>query len=122
MRRFTKEHEWIELDGDTAKCGITDYAQGQLGDVVFAEVPAAGASLTRGKEAAVVESVKAASDIYAPASGTVVEGNVALDDDPSLVNSDPEGEGWFWTMTLSDQAELDRLMDEDAYKAFVEAL
>ena len=122
MRRFTKEHEWIELDGDTARCGITDYAQGQLGDVVFAEVPAAGATLTRGKEAAVVESVKAASDIYAPASGTVVEGNAALDDDPGLVNTDPEGEGWFWTMTLSDENELDQLMDEGAYKAFVESL
>ena len=122
MRRFTKEHEWIELDGDTARCGITDYAQGQLGDVVFAEVPAAGQALTRGKEAAVVESVKAASDIYAPASGTVVEGNVALDDDPSLVNTDPEGEGWFWIMTLSDESELDQLMDEDAYKGFVESL
>ena len=119
MRRFTKEHEWIVLDGDTARCGITDYAQGQLGDVVFAEVPAAGTQLTKGKEAAVVESVKAASDIYAPASGTVVEGNAALDDDPSLVNTDPEGEGWFWTMTLSDKGELDQLMDEDAYKAFV---
>ena len=119
MRRFTKEHEWIEVDGDTARCGITAYAQEQLGDVVFAEVPAAGASLTKGKEAAVVESVKAASDIYAPASGTVVEGNAALDDDPSLVNSDPEGEGWFWTMTVSDESELDGLMDEGAYKAFV---
>lgn len=119
MKRFTKEHEWIELDGDTARCGITDYAQGQLGDVVFAEVPAAGAALTKGKEAAVVESVKAASDIYAPASGTVVEGNAALDDDPSLVNTDPEGAGWFWTMTLSDESELDQLMDEGAYKAFV---
>ena len=122
MRRFTKEHEWIELDGDTARCGITDYAQGQLGDVVFAEVPAAGAALTKGTEAAVVESVKAASDIYAPASGTVVEGNAALDDDPSLVNTDPEGEGWFWTMTLSDESELDTLMDEGAYEAFVESL
>ncbi len=122
MRRFTKEHEWIELDGETARCGITDYAQGQLGDVVFAEVPAAGAALTKGKEAAVVESVKAASDIYAPASGTVVEGNAALDDDPSLVNTDPEGEGWFWTMTLSDESELDTLMDEGAYEAFVESL
>ena len=122
MRRFTKEHEWIELDGDTARCGITDYAQGQLGDVVFAEVPAAGAALTKGKEAAVVESVKAASDIYAPASGTVVEGNAALDDDPSLVNTEPEGEGWFWTMTLSDESELDALMDEGAYKAFVDDL
>ena len=119
MRRFTKEHEWIEVDGDTARCGITAHAQEQLGDVVFAEVPAAGASLTKGKEAAVVESVKAASDIYAPASGTVVEGNAALDDDPSLVNSDPEGEGWFWTMTVSDEGELDGLMDEGAYKAFV---
>ncbi len=119
MRRFTKEHEWIELDGDTARCGITDYAQGQLGDVVFAEVPAAGQALARGKEAAVVESVKAASDIYAPASGTVVEGNAALDGEPSLVNSDPEGDGWFWTMTLLHEGELDQLMDEDAYKAFV---
>ena len=122
MRRFTKEHEWIEVDGDTARCGITDYAQGQLGDVVFAEVPAAGATLTKGKEAAVVESVKAASDIYAPVSGTVVDGNAALDDDPSLVNTDPEGEGWFWTMTLADAGELDALMDEGAYKTFVEGL
>jgi glycine cleavage system H protein len=121
-RYFTQDHEWIEVDGDTAIVGITNYAQGQLGDIVFAEVPAVDATLTKGGDAAVVESVKAASDVYAPVSGTVIEGNDALADDPALVNSDPEGAGWFFKITLSDPSELDGLMDDAAYKAFVEAL
>lgn len=121
-RYYTEDHEWIEVDGETAIVGITDYAQSQLGDIVFAEVPAAGSSLKKGGDAAVVESVKAASDVYAPVSGTVLEGNEALGDDPALVNSDPEGEGWFFKLTLGDAAELGGLMDAAAYKAFVEGL
>ncbi len=109
-------------DGDSATVGITDYAQSQLGDIVFAEVPATGATLKKGGDAAVVESVKAASDVYAPVSGTVTEGNDALEGDPALVNSDPEGEGWFFKLTLSDTSELDSLMDAAAYKAFVDGL
>ena len=119
---FTRDHEWISVDGDTATVGITDYAQSQLGDVVFVEVPPAGTMVEKGKEAAVVESVKAASDVYAPVSGEVTEGNAALEADPSLVNSAPEGEGWFFRLKLSDPAELDGLLDEAAYKAFVETL
>ncbi|WP_375271685.1 glycine cleavage system protein GcvH [Sphingomonas sp.] len=121
-RYFTQDHEWIEVDGDTGTVGISDYAQSQLGDIVFVEVPEEGKSLSKGDDAAVVESVKAASDVYAPVSGTVVEGNAALADDSSLVNSDPEGEGWFFKITLSDASELDQLMDENAYAAFVEKL
>lgn len=121
-RYFTEDHEWIEVDGDSATVGITEYAQGQLGDIVFAEVPATGATLTKGGDAAVVESVKAASDVYAPVSGVVIEGNDALEGDPALVNSDPEGEGWFFKITLSDTSELDSLMDAIAYKAFVDGL
>ncbi|HNW18416.1 MAG TPA: glycine cleavage system protein GcvH [Sphingorhabdus lacus] len=121
-RYYTEDHEWIDVDGDSATVGITDYAQSQLGDIVFAEVPAPGAELKKGGDAAVVESVKAASDVYAPVSGTVTEGNDALEGDPALVNSDPEGEGWFFKLTLSDTSELDSLMDAAAYKAFVEAL
>ena len=121
-RYYTEDHEWIDVDGDSATVGITNYAQSQLGDIVFAEVPAPGAELKKGGDAAVVESVKAASDVYAPVSGTVTEGNDALEGDPALVNSDPEGEGWFFKLTLSDPSELDSLMDADAYKAFVEAL
>lgn len=121
-RYYTEDHEWIDVDGDSATVGITDYAQSQLGDIVFAEVPAPGAELEKGGDAAVVESVKAASDVYAPVSGTVTEGNDALEGDPALVNSDPEGEGWFFKLTLSDTSELDSLMDAAAYKAFVEAL
>jgi glycine cleavage system H protein len=120
-RYFTKEHEWISVEGDRATVGITDFAQGQLGDVVFVEVPAAGAQLKKGGEAAVVESVKAASDVYAPVSGEVVEGNQALVDDPSLVNSDAEGEGWFFKLILSDNHELSGLMSQDEYKAFAES-
>ena len=119
---FTQDHEWIAVDGATATVGITDYAQSQLGDIVFAEVPAAGAKLEKGKEAAVVESVKAASDVYAPVSGEVIEGNAELEADPALVNTAPEGEGWFFKLTLSDPSELEGLMDEAAYKAFVETL
>jgi glycine cleavage system H protein len=121
-RYYTEDHEWIEVDGDSATVGITDYAQSQLGDIVFAEVPAVGAALKKGGDAAVVESVKAASDVYAPVSGTVTEGNDALEGDPALVNSDPEGEGWFFKLTLSDTSELDSLMDAAAYKAFVDGL
>jgi glycine cleavage system H protein len=121
-RYFTEEHEWIDVDGDVATVGITDYAQSQLGDIVFVEVPESGASVTKGGDAAVVESVKAASDVYAPVDGTVTEGNAALGDDPSLVNSEPEGAGWFFRMTLSDPAQLDGLMDATAYAAFVESL
>lgn len=121
-RYFTQDHEWIEVDGTTGTVGITDYAQGQLGDIVFVEVPEDGKALAKGDDAAVIESVKAASDVYAPVSGTVTGGNPALTDDPSLVNSDPEGEGWFFKLTLSDAGELDALMDEAAYKAFVASL
>ena len=121
-RYFTEEHEWIEVEGTTATVGITDYAQSQLGDIVFAEVPSAGTDLTKGGDAAVVESVKAASDVYAPVSGSVTEGNEALAEDPALVNSDPEGTGWFFKLTLSDPSELDGLMDAAAYKAFVDGL
>jgi len=121
-RYFTEEHEWIEVDGDTATIGITDYAQGQLGDIVFVEVPAAGTSLAKGKEAAVVESVKAASDVYSPVSGTVTEGNAALEDDPALVNTAPETDGWFFKLTISDAGELEGLMDEAKYQDFVAGL
>jgi len=121
-RYFTDEHEWIEVDGDTATVGITDYAQHQLGDIVFVELPQSGTQVSKGKDAAVVESVKAASDVYAPVSGTVIEGNAALDAEPALVNEDPEGDGWFFKMTLSDKSELDSLMDEAAYREFVDSL
>ncbi len=121
-RYFTKDHEWVDVTGDVGTVGISDYAQGQLGDVVFVDVPEAGKQLTKGADAAVVESVKAASDVYSPVSGTVTEGNAALADDSSLVNSAPETEGWFFKLTLSDPAELDSLMDEAAYAAFVEGL
>ena len=118
---FTEEHEWIRIEGDSATVGITDFAQGQLGDIVFVELPDEGKEVTKGGDAAVVESVKAASDVYAPVSGEVTEANQALVDDPSLVNSDPEGEGWFFKLRLTNPAELEGLMDADAYKAFCEA-
>lgn len=121
-RYFTEEHEWIEVDGEVATVGITEYAQSQLGDIVFVEVPDEGRQLTKGDEAAVVESVKAASDVYTPASGTVLEGNAALDANPALVNEDPEGDGWFFKLTLRDADELDELMDEDKYAAYVAKL
>ena len=119
---FTQEHEWIKVDGDTATVGITDHAQEALGDIVFTEVPDAGKQLTKGQEAAVVESVKAASDVYSPVSGEVVEGNRAVADDPSLVNSDPEGSGWFFKIKLADASELEGLMDEGAYRDWVKTL
>ena len=119
---YTKEHEWIRVEGDSATVGITDFAQGQLGDIVFVEVPAAGTQVTKVGDAAVVESVKAASDIYAPISGQVTEGNAALEADPSLVNSDAEGEGWFFKLTLSDNHELSDLMSADDYKSFCDSL
>ncbi|MBU6165811.1 MAG: glycine cleavage system protein GcvH [Alphaproteobacteria bacterium] len=121
-RLYTQEHEWIDVAGDTATVGITDYAQGQLGDVVFVDLPEAGTTVAKGGEAAVVESVKAASDVYAPVSGTVIEANPALVEDPALVNNAPEGDGWFFRLTLSDPAELDGLMDKAAYDAFVASL
>jgi glycine cleavage system H protein len=122
MRYYTKDHEWIEVDGAAATVGITDYAQGQLGDVVFVELPEPGRAVAKGKEAAVVESVKAASEVYAPVSGTVTEANAALVEDPSLVNAAPEGEGWFFRLALADPSELEGLMDEGAYKAFLGTL
>ena len=121
-RYFTQDHEWVDVDGDIGTVGISDYAQSQLGDVVFVDVPEAGKTLSKGDEAAVVESVKAASDVYSPVSGTVTEGNAALTDASSLVNSDAEAAGWFFKLTLSDPSELDSLMDEAAYAAFVEGL
>ena len=119
---YTKEHEWVRVEGDIATVGITDFAQGQLGDVVFVEVPEAGKALTKGGEAAVVESVKAASDVYAPVSGTVIEGNQAVVDEPSLVNTDPENAGWFFKLTLNDDHQINDLMSEEQYKAYCESL
>lgn len=121
-RYFTEEHEWIDVDGDTATVGITDYAQEQLGDIVFVELPEVGTAIEKGKDAAVVESVKAASDVYAPISGEVIEANGALEDDPALVNSSAEEEGWFFKLTIADTSELEGLMDEAAYKSFVDGL
>lgn len=120
--RFTKEHEWVRVDGDVGTCGITDYAQSQLGDVVFVEVPSLGKKVKRGDSAAVVESVKAASDIYAPVSGEVIEANGALPDSPGTVNTAPMGEGWFMKIRLSNKAELAELMDEAAYKSYLGTL
>jgi glycine cleavage system H protein len=121
-RYFTEDHEWIDVDGDTGTVGISEYAQGQLGDIVFVDVPEEGKQLSKGDEAAVVESVKAASDVYTPVSGAVIEGNAALADEPALVNSDPEGDGWFFKINIADPDELDSLMDEAAYEAFVAKL
>ena len=117
--RYTKDHEWVRIDGDLAVVGITDYAQSQLGDVVYVELPEIGRRVEQGKEAAVVESVKAASEVYAPVSGEVVEVNEALAADPARVNADPIGEGWFIKLRLDDPKQLDTLMDEEAYKRFV---
>ena len=119
---FTKEHEWIRVDGDVATVGISDHAQEALGDIVFAEAPEAGRTLTKGQEAAVVESVKAASDVYSPVGGEVIEGNGAIADDPALINRDPEGEGWFFKLKLSDPSELDGLMAEAEYREWVKSL
>ena len=119
---FTKDHEWVRVDGDSATVGISDHAQAALGDIVFAEVPEAGRILAKGDEAAVVESVKAASDVYAPVSGTVTEANAALGDDPALANREPEGDGWFFKLNLSNPSEVDGLMDETAYRAWCKTL
>jgi len=119
---FTREHEWIRVEGDSATVGISDHAQEALGDIVFAEVPEAGKQVSKGQEAAVVESVKAASDVYAPVSGEVTEGNPLIADDPAIINRDPEGEGWFFKLKLADAGELDGLMDEAAYREWVKTL
>jgi glycine cleavage system H protein len=119
---FTREHEWVRVEGDTATVGISNHAQEALGDIVFAEVPEAGRRVSKGQEAAVVESVKAASDVYAPVSGEVIEGNQAVADDPSVVNSDPEGGGWFFKIRLDNPGELEGLMDEAAYREWIKAL
>ena len=120
--RYTKEHEWLRVDGDVGTIGITQYAQEQLGDVVFVDVPQAGRKVAKGEACAVVESVKAASDIYAPVSGEVVEANAALADTPGDVNAEPMGKGWFFNIKLSDKGELSGLMDEAAYNDFVKSL
>ncbi|MFO1084038.1 MAG: glycine cleavage system protein GcvH [Reyranellaceae bacterium] len=120
--KYTEEHEWIRLDGDVATIGITNYAQEQLGDVVFVEVPQVGRTVSKGESVAVVESVKAASDIFAPVSGEVVEANAALADSPGDVNAEPMGKGWFFKIRIADKAQLDGLMDEAAYNAFVKNL
>ncbi|MDZ4372529.1 MAG: glycine cleavage system protein GcvH [Phenylobacterium sp.] len=119
--RFTKDHEWVVLEGDVATIGITAHAAEQLGDVVFVETPEAGKTVKAGDAFAVVESVKAASDVYAPISGEVVEGNAALADAPETVNAEPEAGGWFAKVKVADPAEYDALMDKAAYDAFVES-
>lgn len=121
-KKFTKDHEWISLEGDLARIGITDYAQEQLGDVVFVELPEAGRQVEQGNDAAVVESVKAASEVYAPVSGEIVESNVKLEDEPALVNQDPAEGGWFFTMKISNPDELNDLMDDAAYADYVKEL
>jgi glycine cleavage system H protein len=117
--RYTKEHEWVRLDGDVATVGISEHAQEQLGDVVYVELPEVGTTVEQSKQVAVVESVKAASEVYAPVGGEVVEVNDALNDDPSLVNSGAEGEGWFCKLRVKDSGELDKLMDEEGYRAYL---
>jgi len=120
--KFTQDHEWVLVEGDVATIGISDYAQGQLGDVVFVELPEVGRELAKGDEAAVIESVKAASEVYAPLTGEVIAVNEALDDAPATVNEDAMGAGWFVKMKLSDANELDELMDEASYKIFIDGL
>jgi glycine cleavage system H protein len=119
MLKFTEEHEWLKIDGDVATVGITAHAAEQLGDLVFVELPDAGASFEKGGDAATVESVKAASDVYAPLAGEIVEANQAIVDDPSLVNSDPMGEGWMFKLKLADPSAADVLLDEDAYNKLI---
>jgi glycine cleavage system H protein len=121
-RYFTKDHEWLEVAGETATVGITDFAQNALGDITFVEVPETGKTYAKGDTAAVVDSVKAASDVYAPVTGEVTEANAALDGEPELVNTSPEAEGWLWRQTLTNPAELADLMDEAAYKAYIAEL
>jgi glycine cleavage system H protein len=120
--RYTKDHEYVRLDGDVATVGITDHAQEQLGDIVFVELPQVGKSVEQGAEAAVVESVKAASEVYAPLSGEVIEVNGALEGEPAKVNADPLGDGWFLKLKIKDKSQFDALMDEAAYKDFVATL
>lgn len=117
--KYTDQHEWLLIDGDVAKVGITDYAQEQLGDVVFVELPQPGTEFNQGDEAAVVESVKAAAEVYAPVTGEIVEANSGLEDDPAVINSDAQDEGWFFTIKMSDAGELETLMDEAGYKDFI---
>ncbi len=117
--RYTEDHEWVRIDGDVVTVGISDYAQEQLGDIVFVELPDVGKTVSRSDETGVIESVKAASEVYAPVSGEVIEVNAALADTPDKVNSDPTGDGWFMKIKLSDASEVEKLMDEAAYKAFV---
>ncbi|MBT6093467.1 MAG: glycine cleavage system protein GcvH [Rhodospirillaceae bacterium] len=119
--KYSEDHEWVAVDGDIATVGITNFAQEQLGDVVFVELPEVGATLASGDEAGVVESVKAASEIYAPVTGEITETNAVLEDAPDTVNSAPTGDGWFFKIKLSDASELDSLMDEAGYKAFCDA-
>mgnify|MGYP001046261191 CR=1 FL=1 len=121
-KRYTKDHEWVTLDGDIATVGITDHAQQQLGELVFVELPAAEREVASGEACAVVESVKAASDVYAPLAGKIVETNDTIVEDPSIVNSDAEGEGWFFRMELDNTDEFDALMDQDAYDEYLESL
>lgn len=120
--RYTKDHEYIRVEGDAGIVGISDYAQGQLGDVVFVELPSVGKTLSKGDEAAVVESVKAASEVYAPVSGEVVEVNSELESSPGTVNEDPAGRGWFMKMRIADPSELDGLMTEEQYQEFVKSI
>ncbi len=120
--KYTDEHEWIRIEGDVGTIGISAYAQEQLGDVVFVDVPAAGRKVAKGESVAVVESVKAASDIYAPASGEIIEANAGLAETPGDVNTEPMGKGWFFKMKLANKSELDGLMDQAAYDAFVKGL
>lgn len=120
--KFTKDHEWIRVDGDTGTVGITSYAQHALGDIVFVELPEIGREVSQGKDAAVVESVKAASEVYAPVDGEVVAVNEALTDEPARVNADPEGEGWFFKIRIADPAQLAKLMDQAAYQTYLEGL
>ena len=119
---FTEDHEWISVEGSTGIVGITDHAQEQLGDITFVELPEVGSDYGKGDSVSVVDSVKAASDVYPPVSGTVTEVNTDLEEQPELVNNDAEGEGWLFKVTLSDKSELEGLMDEDAYKTFLESL
>lgn len=121
-RYFTKDHEWIEVSGEAGTVGITDYAQGQLGDITYVDLPQKGDTVAKGDSVSVVDSVKAASDIYTPVSGKIGEVNAALADEPELVNADAEGDGWLFRIVLSDQSELAALMDEAAYEAYLKDL
>jgi len=120
--KFTKDHEWIRVDGDTGTVGITAYAQHALGDIVFVELPEIGREVSQGKDAAVVESVKAASEVYAPVDGEVIAVNDGLTDEPARVNADPEGEGWFFKIRIADPAQVAKLMDQAAYQTYLEGL